>query len=440
MRPRTLAATVSAAIAFVTLVTAPALGGTPGSPVAAEPLAGLHTGMARMLDSLSASELAAPHTLLHYRGVAVPEAEMLFANCFAAVYLADSGELLAMPLDDSGTVDAGVLGTLTRASATPIQVESLGSVALSDLTAEMRRALPVGGTTTPQVVVKLPMRASRPNRQSTTAVTTWPVPAPAAVILQEGFETDPWATWQRQDNTQGQYTWGLTNCDKHGGTSSVDAIRGGSLAGSLTCSTPYPNNYTVWMWDPRCNSIQGATQAWLDFYLSFATASTGSDGFGVFFPGADNRLYGHGYLGTMTGWWHVVDNLKQWYVAGDLTLLPCLELNLEFDSDASGTEGFGARVDDITIRTDAPHFKRAPSPLRRRAARRRSRWRSQEPRAAPPPPPPSGGSMTVVQPPQPRPPSTPSTPPANITRRSVSETGPSAATPGSPYRSPRVAA
>ena len=29
----------------------------------------------------------------------------------------------------------------------------------------------------------------------------------------------------------------------------------------------------------------------------------------------------------MTGWWHVVDNLKQWYVAGDLTLLPCLELD-----------------------------------------------------------------------------------------------------------------
>ncbi|MGV8039266.1 MAG: PKD domain-containing protein [Thermoanaerobaculaceae bacterium] len=314
----------------------------------------LRATLARRLAVLPADVRALPHRLLRFRDVPQADAEELFAQSIAAAYLADTGEVLLLPHPQLLPLAAAVGDVaLARVTGPPLTGEALGTASLETFAAEVERAAALVGGPAPQVLVMMPARATKP----VTVAAAAPLPtgdAPEAVVMQEGFESSPFATWQRADNSQGQYAWGATTCAAHSGSSSADAIRGGTMAGSLTCTSPYTNSVEVWMWDPRCNSLSGAAQAWLDFYMAQESAT--GDGIGVYFPGEGNNYYGVGYSGNWPAWFHVILNLKQFFFLGDLTQKSCVELNFMFDSDASTATGYGVRVDDVALRTDAPPF------------------------------------------------------------------------------------
>ncbi len=343
MRPRI--GLVSSVLVVAALHTSAAAAGPAAEP---DPLATLRASLDRSLSSLPAAALAAPRTLRRHGGAGQARAEALFAGSLAAAWFADTGVVLALPLEAPAAPEA------TSLAASGQDAESLGTVTLAGFLAAVWRELPGGPSATPRVLVKLPRVAFRPDGGGLAAASSAEAAAHAAVVLQEGFETDPFAVWRRQDNTGGQYTWGQTTCDRHQGSYAADAARGGTIGSAAACSAAYPSTYEAWLWDPRCNSVRGAAQAWLDFYLGFSIQTGGGDSVNVCFPGSDNRYYCHGYGGTISGWWHVTDNLEQWFLLGDMTAFDCLEVNFLFDSDATPATTFGARIDDVTVRTDAP--------------------------------------------------------------------------------------
>jgi VWFA-related protein len=176
--------------------------------------------------------------------------------------------------------------------------------------------------------------------------------ASPGVVLSETFETDPWSRWLRDDSTNGAYTWERTMCAAHSGTYSVDAVRGGSSGSAVGCNSTYPNSVSTAMAYGQCINIQGASQAWLDFYLAADTEQQ-YDYVGVWFADNNDNPYGWMYWGTWPAWFHAIFNLREWYSIGDLTQLACNRLLFGFTSDSSVATGFGARIDDITVRTDS---------------------------------------------------------------------------------------
>jgi PKD repeat protein len=334
---------VSSLLVIAALQTAAAAAGPAAGP---EPLAALRASLDRSLTSLPAEVLATPRALRRHGGAGQARAEALFAGSLAAAWVADTGVVLALPHDVPSMPPTSLLAASVQ------DAEALGEVTLAGFLAAVWRELPTSSPATPRVIVKLPRVAFRADGGGLAAASAAETAAHAAVVLQEGFETDPFSVWLRQDNTGGQYTWGQTTCDRHQGSYAADPARGGTVGAAAACSAAYPSNYEAWLWDPRCNSVRGAAQAWLDFYLGFSVQT--GDSVAVCFPGSDNRYYCHGYAGTISGWWHVTDNLQQWFMLGDMTAFDCIEVNFLFDSDATPATTFGARIDDVTVRTDAP--------------------------------------------------------------------------------------
>lgn len=310
----------------------------------------LHARLARQLGALAPAELAAAYPLLRFEGVSQARAEALFSYSRAAAYFADTGEVLALVLSGPDTVLAGGLRTTSPG------VKALGPATLLEFVAEVGSWTAAAGDHGSHVLVMTPVKVSRPVPESRREADEAGVLAPAGVVLQEGFESNPFAgSWQRWDSFEnGQFTWGTTPCNAHTGTYSADAIRGGSMAGSLTCTSAYPEALSTWMWDTRCNSVQGASQAWLDLFLTTSTVADHAALWVTFTNG--NEWPGYGFTGTWSGWWHAVFDLRQWPAMGDLTTLDCIEVNVALDADETAGSGWGARVDDIAIRTDAPPF------------------------------------------------------------------------------------
>ena len=307
------------------------------------------------LAALPAVDLDQPQQQVLLRGVARAEAEALFSDAVAALYVEGSGELrLLMP------IPAGAPGALLLPPEAPRDGDKLGREvvaaaatlrAFSAAVADEVAALAAGGHA---FLVKVPGALTAPARLPTPPAEAPPAGA-LAVALSEGFENNPWARWQRQDTSSGAYTWSTTTCDKRSGAVSADAVRGGTAGAPLACDALYPSSIQTWMVDGQCEAIAGAGQAWLEGFLSIG-AEEGYDYLFVGYERSGGSFVGSSFWGSLPGWWRGVFNLRQWYGIGDLTQRACNQLALVFDSDSTIATGFGARVDDITITTDAPSF------------------------------------------------------------------------------------
>ncbi len=181
-------------------------------------------------------------------------------------------------------------------------------------------------------------------------------PTATAAVLTDSFENGL-TQWQLGNDSSGDYNFTTMGCETHTGSWSVDAVRGGYKGQYLACWDGYPADVTTQITHNACEGIQGAGQAWLDFYLT--AKMDDSERIGVYYLASDGYIWGYSFIGSWSGWFHIVLNLKQWNYIGDLTAQSCPKVIFQFKSDASATVGTGPQIDDVTIRTDAPSFLRA---------------------------------------------------------------------------------
>ncbi len=305
---------------------------------------------------LSAEEVDTPRQQLVISGADRRLAEDLFGEALAALYLEDTGEvrlLLAAPYADGAKT---VLPHAARFAGTTAGAAAFGSVkSLGEFLAEASKELASQAGNSRPFIMKAPGNRVAPAGLRLRSAATSPAAEALAVVLAEGFESDPWTRWQRSDSSGGAYTWSSTMCDKHSGTSAADAVRGGATGAALTCGALYPNSLQTWIVDGQCESFVGVGQVWLDAYIS-VSSEQGYDYLFIGYERSGGEFTGSSFSGNLPGWWHVVDNLKQWYGIGDLTGRACNQLAFVFDADSTIASGWGARVDDVTITTDAPSF------------------------------------------------------------------------------------
>jgi len=285
---------------------------------------------------LPEAELDRPYALAEASGVDAAAATRLLAEAVAGLYLPDEGVLRLL---------------FEERSAAEVAAASLvGAGTLREFAA--RAFAEVAAGPSPSYVLKLPSRARFAARPAAG------VPAGAAadgVVVSEGFEGDPWARWQRYPSSAA-YDWTASACGARTGARSGDPVRGGTAGAQLACDADHPASVDNWIVDGNCEALAGAQEAWLEAYIHTQT-SIPSDGsaedYLAFYYGPDASGYWWGwqYWGTFDAWHHVVLNLRQWYYFGDLTGWSCARLAVAFHADESGQDGFGARVDDIEIRT-----------------------------------------------------------------------------------------
>ncbi len=292
------------------------------------------------LDARDSSPAPAPEIHGIVREAAEVEqsaAEALFASADAAIWFPDLRRLRW--LDSSPTTAAASSELAAPASTT---VASF----LQDLERDFGgyRSRSYG-----HYLLKLPVRSEvlQAARTATSAAT------PAATSLTDSFESGL-SQWTLANNTNGDYDFAVMGCKVHAGSWSADAVRGGYKGMYLACWDGYPASVTTQIKHSTCESIGGASQAWLDFY--FTADMDNSDRLAAMYVGSDGYAYGYEFYGNWSGWFHIVLNLRQWYFLGDLTTLTCPKALFQFKSDASATAGTGTQVDDVTVRTDAPAF------------------------------------------------------------------------------------
>ena len=339
---------VCSVLATVVFLSAPTAGFAQGGAAAAK------AGPLTTLEArLSAGDAPPPATLVRVEGVDAQQAQALFADAQAAIYLWERAEIwLLSPqgvdaLRDGSAKLGGVFGT-PRLTAT---VTALGPATPLGMVEQVRAEHPdLDEPGPPRFLAMLPTQRTGPPPQRR--------PAPAApegtaktVAFSETFESNPWTRWDRWDNAGGDYTWERTSCDRHAGTYSGDAVRGGTVGSGLSCTATYADDTITTITTSSCVNILGAGQAWLDLYATGETEE-GFDYLALYFDDGTSHYWGYGFTGSYPGWWHVIHNLRQWWGIGDLTQLSCNSLLIEFSSDSSITPGFGARIDDLTIRTD----------------------------------------------------------------------------------------
>jgi len=268
-------------------------------------------------------------------------AEAVFAEALAAVYVESDGEVLALlPAGGSDLAAAAAEGGAHRT--------------LREFLSEAEGAVARARATLRPFIAKAPAALAAPDGVLPPAPLVAASGASAqAVVLSEGFESDPWSRWQRSDGSGGAYGWTASTCGAHAGTYAADAIRGGTAGASLTCDALYPNSLQTWMVDGQCEALAGAGQAWLSAYIS-VSSEQGYDYLFLGYERGGGEFTGSLFWGSLPGWWRVLFNLKQWYGIGDLTDRACNQLALVFDADSMIASGWGARVDDIAITTDAP--------------------------------------------------------------------------------------
>lgn len=269
-------------------------------------------------------------------------AESLFASAQAAIYFPDLR--LARWFDVPGS-SLSVTAASGADSATP--------KSLADFSVELERDFPgYRSSSHGRYMLKLP---SRSDLVPSVAASALP-PSSAATVLTDSFENGSLSQWDLANDSGGQYNFAPMGCKAHSGTWSADAVRGGAKGQFMFCSDGYPAGVTTQITHKTCDAIQGAGEAWLDFYLT--AEMDDSERLGVYYLASDGYIWGYEFIGTWSSWAHVVVNLKQWYHVGDLTTLPCAKLIFQFKADGTATAGAGPQIDDVTIRTDAPPFLR----------------------------------------------------------------------------------
>jgi len=275
-----------------------------------------------------------PGTVYSLDGASLADAERLFAEADAAVYLPDRG-VVRVFTSDSSPRDASA--SLAR-SGVGLRTTLLDFAADARLEiAEARRPY----------LLKLP--SFGPGLFARDEAIPSPLAA-ATLPLRDSFDGGL-SDWTLGDNSSGRYAWGATTCEARSGSRSADAVRGGTTA--LACADPYAPSVTTNMLHTACEPLSGTSQAFLDFYMHPATEN-GEDILGVYYGDAAGDGWGYAFSGSSTGWFHVVLNLKQWYRIGDVTALSCPKLFVQFSADSSIQPGFGVRIDDLTIAATAP--------------------------------------------------------------------------------------
>jgi len=326
----------------------------------------LAAGQARpAADGISAAELEKVYPSYRFENVTQAEAEALFASAVAAIYWPDLREV-RMLSDDRLESTRTFLAMKARqdvavsaATATPsasflgLKLEEQGSKKLGEFLAALPEAgivesSGVEGAFLAKVPISMPLS---PTRAST------PKPLPVGTLatqyyIYEDFEGDVWSRWDRDDNTGGQYTWGIRSCDAYRGSYSADAARGGSLGATLSCTSSYPANLDMSMSAEVCATIQPNWLAYIELqYKGSMDPNSQNDRFSVCMDGPDEVCWGWVFWGnSSSGWYNLVFNARQWYHLGDLAANYCNTLKLTFKTDGSNAgSGFGARVDDLWI-------------------------------------------------------------------------------------------
>ncbi|MFZ2491490.1 MAG: PKD domain-containing protein, partial [Thermoanaerobaculia bacterium] len=273
--------------------------------------------------------------ILEVEEVGQADAEALFATSEAAIYFPELRQARAWSVADTAGRPVPRVATLV------------------DFTDSLERDFP--GFRSDRYgpwLMKVPHRATPlPASESAGEV------AGDATVLTDSFEGGNLSQWALANNTNGEYDFTVMGCKAHNGTWSADAFRGGTKGMHLACWDSYPAGVTTQITHSTCDAIQGASQAWLDFYLT--AEMDDSEAIGVYYLAADGYIYGYNFVGSWSSWFHMVVNLKQWNHVGDLTTAACVKLLFQFRSDGTATAGTGPILDDVTIRTDEPSFLRA---------------------------------------------------------------------------------
>jgi PKD repeat protein len=306
--------------------------------------------------TLPPDALAVPHERLVVRGATPDEAELLFSTALAAVYFAGTGEVrlltLAEPSPEGGRASDQSHPLAAAAARIAANAERTGKATLPDFLADVQSALAGDAGSLGPYLLMQPVSLVAPAGLRVASAASQPSVRAQAVVLSEGFEGDPWARWQRINNTSGSYDWGTTTCDKHSGTQAADGVRGGTAGAALACAASYPTSVQNMIVDTQCEAFQGAGQAWLEGYGT-VSSEQGYDQLAIVFNQSGSTFQGNAFSGTYSGWWHVIFNLKQFSLIGDLTQKACNTLAFVFSSDSTIATGFGARIDDISITTEA---------------------------------------------------------------------------------------
>jgi PKD repeat protein len=306
--------------------------------------------------TLPSEALTAPHERLVVRGATPGEAELLFSTALAAVYFAGTGEVrllaLADPPPEVGNATSPSHPLAAAAARIAEGAERTGRVTLPDFLADVQSALAGDEGSLGPYLLMQPVSLAVPAGVRAASAASQPSAGAQSVVLSEGFEGDPWARWQRTDNTSGSYGWGTTTCDKHSGAQAADGVRGGTTGAALACAASYPNSVQNLIVDTQCEAFQGAGQAWLEGYGTVGSEQ-GYDQLAIVFNQSGSTFQGNAFSGTYSGWWHVIFNLRQFSLIGDLTQRACNTLAFAFSSDSTIATSFGARIDDITITTEA---------------------------------------------------------------------------------------
>ncbi len=222
-----------------------------------------------------------------------------------------------------------------------------------------------GGAPPGRFAVMTPMVLERRGTRPSPAGLTSTPPRAESTCISQGFDaTKIWresgGSWLHYEgghsNNSGDYYWKESSCDASGGTRSADAVRGGSMGGSLSCSSYYVAGTESWLeYDPDITCAYGAMSASLAFVMK-VQMEYGYDFFfcGVSTDGGDHYS-GYGYTGTYTSsWYSVQKDLRSWYSLGDLTTRSSFILAMVFVSDSSINSGFGTRLDSILLSTAPP--------------------------------------------------------------------------------------
>ena len=304
-----------------------------------------------LADAIPAAERALATPAVRVVGVSPDVATALLAHVDTGAYVWQTGELTLLGADAAwagGAALAGVAPAVGRAAESR-GFEDLGLQTIDAFLADLGARFPgLAEGAWGHYLIKVPSQV----RRAAPAVGAPAVAGPLSggTVLSEDFETVPWTRWLPSDNMGGQYGWAQTTCAAHAGTHSADAVRGGSVGSTLSCSASYPSGLEAWLDDTQCENFQGAGAAWLDFYLDL-DSQMNSDYFGVYYPDNSQSYYGALFSGSTGGWVHLTFDLKHWYKLGDLSASACNKVSLLFESDQSGDLGVGARVDDLRIQT-----------------------------------------------------------------------------------------
>ncbi|MCC6130937.1 MAG: hypothetical protein IT186_13520 [Acidobacteria bacterium] len=295
----------------------------------APPIAAVDRGYAGA-DLLSYSGVMREH-----RRVPRAQAQTLVSDSDAALYLSDGGIVLTFSFTPSSAAETISLEEFLGIVETRIE----------------------GKRSSEEYLLKFPGNGERQ------AVTTARL---ASVPRTSGMRPTPRAGGGFQDDFESGLSNWITNkdlgdafypetsgCAARSARSSVDMVRGGAGGSRLDCLADHPASVNTTMVLGRFDTIRSATTASLEVYFQLSTRpGHGVLGVGVQNSANPSQAFYTYFSGNQSSWIRFSADLKK--LGGvDWTLLESVQFVLVFSADDQTAAGFGARVDDFAISTQA---------------------------------------------------------------------------------------